>query len=112
MGDGNLVKGKDVDNDLLTTTYSISSANPEEQFYFAEWADEGDVLVRGVLFQSNEKLMTAGTIKFYVDNVPCPDTNGVGVNAIGGVFNCDLVGSSFVAFCEDTCTPNLSIVEV
>ena len=56
--------------------------------------------------------MTSGTIKFYVDDVECPDTSGVGVNAIGGVFNCDLTGVEFKVLCPETCSPNLAVTEI
>ena len=56
--------------------------------------------------------MTAGTIKFYVDDVECPDTSGVGVNAVGGLFNCGLTGFRFKAICTTTCTPNFAIREL
>lgn len=112
MGDGVSVLGKEVDNNRLTTPYSISSANPAQQFYKANWSAVGPTPVKAVMFATDETLMTAGLIKFYVDGVVCPDTNGVGINASGGVFNCDLVGSEFLAICEETCTPNLAITEV
>ena len=57
--------------------------------------------------------MTSGTVKFYVDNVECSDSiNGVGTGGKGGVFNCGLTGSNFVARCTDVCSPNLSVVEL
>ena len=56
--------------------------------------------------------MTSGTIKFYVDGVECPDTSGVGVNAIGGVFNCGLTGLEFKVRCTDTCMPSFSVREL
>lgn len=56
--------------------------------------------------------MTSGEIKFYIEGVECPNTSGVGVNAVGGVFNCGLVGTTFEAVCTTTCSPFMSIVEV
>ena len=56
--------------------------------------------------------MSAGTVKFYVDDVECPDTHGVGVNAIGGVFNCNLWGTKFVARCTEVCTPAMNVIEM
>ena len=56
--------------------------------------------------------MTSGTIKFYVDDVECPDTSGVGVNAVGGVFNCGLTGKKFKVVCTDVCIPNFAIREL
>ena len=47
--------------------------------------------------------MDSGTIKFYVNDQLCPDASGVGVNAIGGVFNCGLKGTKFKAICETQC---------
>ena len=68
--------------------------------------------MKGVLFHTNENEMTSGTVKFYVDGVECPDTGGVGVNAIGGVFNCNLEGNLFKAICTDVCSPNMAVQEV
>ena len=62
--------------------------------------------------ETNENNMTNGEIKFYIDDVECPDTNGVGVGAIGGVFNCGLTGSAFKAVCTTTCSPFMNIVEI
>ena len=56
--------------------------------------------------------MTSGTIEFFIDGVECPDTNGVGVDAIGGVFNCGLTGTKFKAICTTACYPKMSIVEI
>ena len=39
--------------------------------------------------------MTGGTIKFYIDDVECPITSGVGESGLGGVFNCGLEGEVF-----------------
>ena len=49
----------------------------------------------GVLMETEEIYMTSGTVTFTVDGIECPETNGVGVNAIGGVFNCGLTGTTF-----------------
>lgn len=56
--------------------------------------------------------MTSGTLKFYVDGVECPNTSGVGLDAIGGVFNCGLKGSRFRVVCSETCKPNFAIREL
>ena len=56
--------------------------------------------------------MTGGIVTFSVDGVTCPDTNGVGVNAEGGVFNCGLYGSTFKLECTTACTTELAIVEL
>ena len=55
--------------------------------------------------------MTSGTVNFKVDGSPCVDTNGVGVNGAGGVFNCGLTGSTFELYCDPACN-ELSIVEL
>ena len=56
--------------------------------------------------------MTSGEIKFYIDDVECPNTDGIGVNAVGGLFNCGLNGSTFEARCTTVCEPKMSIVEI
>ena len=56
--------------------------------------------------------MQSGTVKFYVDDVECPDTLGVGVNALGGVFNCNLIGTKFVARCTEVCSPAMNVIEM
>ena len=65
-----------------------------------------------VWLTTDEALMTSGTIKFYVDDVECPNTNGVGVNALGGVFNCNLNGLELKIVCTTTCSPNFAINEL
>ena len=62
--------------------------------------------------ETDELRMTSGEVKFYIDGVECPDTNGVGLGAIGGVFNCGLTGSSFEARCTTVCSPYLSVVQI
>ena len=56
--------------------------------------------------------MTSGRIKFYVDGQECPNTSGVGLNAIGGVFNCGIKGKSFRVVCTEACKPNFAIREL
>ena len=56
--------------------------------------------------------MTGGTVTFSVDGVTCPDTNGVGVNGQGGIFNCGLTGQTFKIECTTACTGELAIVEM
>ena len=51
-------------------------------------------------------------MKFYVDGEECPDTNGVGVETVGGVFNCGLFGTSFEVRCTEACEPQLSLAQV
>ena len=56
--------------------------------------------------------MTTGTVKFKVnDDLPYLDTNGVGVNGAGGVFNCGQTGFKFELYCDPACD-ELSIVEL
>ena len=56
--------------------------------------------------------MTSGTVTFTVDGVECPDTNGVGVDAIGGIFNCGITGTTFRVECTTKCAPMFRIVEL
>ena len=56
--------------------------------------------------------MLSGTLGFTVDGVTCPDTNGVGVNAIGGIFNCGLTGTTFKVECTTECSPYMWIMEL
>ena len=56
--------------------------------------------------------MTSGRLKFYVDDTECPDTGNVGLNAIGGVFNCGLSGRTFKVICAETCSPSLAVNEI
>ena len=72
----------------------------------------GPTLINAILLETDETQMTSGTVKFYIDGVECPDTGSVGVNAIGGIFNCGLTGSTFEAVCTTPCEPYMSIVEV
>ena len=55
--------------------------------------------------------MYSGTVKFYMDDVECPNTIGVGA-IFGGVFNCGLRGSTFEARCTETCSPYFAVQEV
>ena len=56
--------------------------------------------------------MSSGTVQFYVDGVECPDTLGVGVDAVGGTFNCNLWGTNFEARCTDVCEPAMDVIEM
>ena len=56
--------------------------------------------------------MSSGTITFTIDDVPCPDTGGVGSSAIGGVFNCGLSGRVFKASCTTVCAPFFAVNEI
>lgn len=101
------------DKDMMTgITIDQSEAG---QFIEINWSAYGTptaFTVRGVLFHTDEALMTAGTVEFFVDGTVCPDTSGVGINGIGGVFNCDLVGEKFTAVCTATCTPKFAVREL
>ena len=61
---------------------------------------------------TDESQMTSGTVNFYVGGVQCPETNGVGVDAKGGVFNCGLSGRTFEARCEPECSDTMAVVEI
>ena len=69
-------------------------------------------MVRAVLFHTNELSMFSGTVRFYVDGVECPDTGDVGINARGGVFNCNLSGWTFKAVCDEICNPSMHVMEI
>lgn len=56
--------------------------------------------------------MTSGRLKFYVDDTECPSPGTVGLNAIGGVFNCGLSGTKFKVMCTETCSPFFAINEI
>ena len=75
--------------------------------YMADGYDVG-----GILFHTDEKLMTSGTITFSVDGKLCPDTGGVGENVIGGVFNCGLRGRTFRVECTSVCEPYFAVNEI
>ena len=68
--------------------------------------------MNAILFETNEERMASGEVKFYIDGIECPDTNGVGVGAVGGLFNCGLSGSTFEARCTTACSPFMSVVEI
>ena len=53
--------------------------------------------------------MASGTINFKVDDEFCLDTNGVGIAAKGGVFNCGLTGSTFTLYCDPSCSSELAV---
>ena len=73
---------------------------------------QSDTEINAILIETDESAMASGTMKFYVDQVECPETNGVGVDAKGGVFNCGLTGTTFEVKCTDACTPSMKIVEI
>ena len=97
----------------IATVMTIPDTLPEEQYIIYDLARYStDYWVRGVMFHTYEAEMTSGTIEFFVDGEPCPDTGGVGVNAIGGVFNCGLYGRHFEVRCTDVCSPNFAVSEL
>ena len=51
-------------------------------------------------------------MKFYIDGVECPETNGIGIDAVGGLFNCGLTGTTFKVECTTFCSPGFAIVEI
>ena len=99
-------------DDDLETSYEVPDSLPAEQYIQFDWSHYGPQKVKGVLFHTNEEKMQSGTVKFYVDDVECPDTLGVGVNALGGVFNCNLIGTKFVARCTEVCSPAMNVIEM
>lgn len=58
--------------------------------------------------------MTSGTIHFTtsIDDTPCPDTSGVGIDAVGGVFNCGLPSTNFYIYCDPACEPRFAVQEI
>ena len=68
--------------------------------------------------ESDEEVVTvAGLIEFFILDssgvyTKCSDTGGVGVDAVGGVFNCGLAGIGFKAECTTTCSSNVAIIEL
>ena len=78
-----------------------------------DWSSCGGATeINAILMETDETQMTSGTVKFYIDGVECPNTNGVGVGAVGGLFNCGLTGSTFEARCTTPCSPYFSVVEL
>ena len=68
------------------------------------------------MFESESETV-AGLIEFFILDssgayTQCPDTSGVGVDAVGGVFNCGLAGVGFKAECTTTCSSNVAIIEL
>ena len=95
------------------TKYEVAQTDPTNQFIKYDWSScGGATTVNAILIETDETRMSSGEIKFFIDGVECPNTNGVGVGAVGGVFNCGLNGSTFEARCTTLCTPFMSIVEI
>ena len=95
----------------LTTVYRVST--PADQIIVYDWTACGAAsTVKGVLMHTDNYAMVGGTVVFSVDGVTCPDTNGVGVNGQGGLFNCGLTGMTFRLECTSACTTELAIVEL
>ena len=109
-----------VQNDILidhelNAVYSVAKTTaPAVQSIIFDWTacTAIDDLIEGVWIHTDESQMTSGTMNFYVNGVLCPDTNGVGVNAIGGVFNCGLSGRTFEAICEPECDTKMAVIEI
>ena len=97
----------------LETGIQIPDSLPDEQYIEVDMtAYKKDEPFTGIWLHTDETLMTSGTITFTVDGVECPHTNQVGVDAIGGAFNCDLMGRSLTIRCTDTCSPNFAVNEL
>ena len=110
-GDGTVISDTALIDKDLTTVYRVST--PADQVIIYDWsACNAPTTVKGVLMHTDQMSMTGGTVTFSVDGVTCPDTNGVGVNGQGGVFNCGLYGSTFRLECTIACTTDLAIVEL
>ena len=75
----------------MTEAYRV--ATPADQAIIYDWtACSTTATVKGVFMHTDPFEMTGGMVTFSVDGIPCPDTNGVGVDGQGGVFNCGLTG--------------------
>ena len=99
----------------LTTGYEVPESDFINQVITYDWSGCGgvtDTEVNAILIETDESRMTSGLVKFYIDDVECTDTNSVGVDAVGGLFNCGLTGSSFTAKCTIACSPYMSIREI
>ena len=101
-----------LDDEELSTGIKISEDTPGKQWIIIDWSGyEEDHTVNGVYIHTDENQMTSGRMRFYVDDVECPAGN-VGVNGIGGVFNCGLSGRKFVIACSEPCSPYLAVNEI
>ena len=111
----NIVSGSSALTDQShSTQFQVAAAEHANQYIEYDWsACGGDTRIDAIWFETNELQMTSGTVKFYIDDVECSDSVfGVGTNAQGGVFNCGLTGSKFVARCTDVCSPFMSVIEL
>lgn len=78
-----------------------------------DWTACGvETTINAVFMHTDQTQMLGGTVKFSVDDVLCPNTNGVGTGGEGGVFNCGLSGYTFKLWCDPACTNELAIVEL
>ena len=103
-------------NGLMTTTLMAIRIDWSKCTFLKE-----EALVQGVfLFTDESQTTTAGALlKFFVGNdsgeeKECPDTNGVGVDAKGGVFNCGLSGTWIEVRCDSSagvCPTTLAVAE-
>ena len=82
-------------------------------------ATNEEALIQGVFMFTDEAQMTTfgAQLKFFVGNdsgeQECPDTNGVGVDAVGGVFNCGLSGTWLEVRCVSaTCPATLAVAQL
>ena len=110
----NVVQGDNSIRDKdYSTKYEVSDLDSANQRIAWDWSScGGSTMVNAILMETDESRMTSGTVQFFIDGVECPDAGAVGVNGVGGVFNCGLEGTLFEAICTSTCSPYMSIVEL
>ena len=70
-----------------------------------------DTLVQGVFINTDGIERAGCTVEYYVGANKCEDTKGVGVDAKGGVFNCNQSGKTFEAKFEG-CSAQLKFSEI
>ena len=78
---------------LYDTAFAVTSGWADQWLMIESYC--GSVTFNGVLLETSENNLISGTVEFFVDEVKCPNTNSVGVNAVGGIFNCGLSGTRF-----------------
>ena len=102
-------------DNTLDAVYTVAKVTaPAVQSIIFDWTacTTTDDLIEGVFIHTDESQMNSGTMNFYVGGQKCTDTSGVGVNAIGGVFNCGLSGRTFEARCDIECSDRMAVVEI
>ena len=100
------------DNDY-ETKYEVADSDPTNQRIHWDWTScGGKTMINAILMETDEDHMTSGMVEFFIDGIACPNTGGVGVSGVGGVFNCGLEGSTFEAVCTTACSPFMSVVEL